>query len=194
MVEPDRDRLREALRTATSDGERVEILLRASEYKPEEGEPGATDQEIEAFAARLGITVPDGWRAWLRLRNGAIAGYGKFYGMSDIEDTLARFPHLLEYGWLPVGSDGCGSIFVLALQDVTSSGPTVLFLDWEDSDGELFNVASYAVASGLWPFLRLQLMDDLDLIDWHWPFDKERTLQEDPALVESTSAPLPWLT
>src|SRR5262249_26892411 len=161
------------------DMERVLILLRASEGSPENSRPGISDQTIDAFGARLGSTLPDELRAWLRLSNGSLGGYGGFFGVRprppvrDIEEESARLPRQFARTWLPIASDGCGSLYVLALRDMTSSGPAVLFLDWEDSRGELFNVASYAVASGIWPFLRLQLMHELDLLDWHWPFDRE---------------------
>jgi hypothetical protein len=186
------------LHAASNDMERVLILLRASEGTPENSRPGASDQAIDALGTRLGIVVPDELRAWLRLSNGSLGGYGGYFGVSpqhpvrDIEDALATLPQQFTRTWLPIASDGCGSLYVLALRDMTSSGPAVLFLDWEDSRGDLFNVASYAVASGIWPFLRLQLMHELDLLDWHWPFDREQTLREDPALVQCVSAPLPW--
>jgi len=47
-------------------------------------------------------------------------------------------------------------------------------------------------ASNLWTFLRFALEYELELLDWHWPFDREREVQEDPAILECVDVPLPW--
>ena len=58
-----------------------------------------------------------------------------------------------------------------ALRAHARAGRPVLFLDHESSREELYDTPTYVVASGLWPFLRLLLMDDLEMLDWEWPFD-----------------------
>jgi len=181
--------------------EQAEVVLNLLELTEAPGfvRTGATDVQLERFEQHLGRTVPDELRAWLRVCNGSLSGPGGFFGVDcdldslDIATALSTFPHWQERAWLPVASDGCGSVYVLALGCTTSSGHAILFLDHESSQKALCDTPTYVAASGLWPFLRLVSLRESHLIEWHWPFDKERTLQHDPDIIACSGVPLPWM-
>jgi hypothetical protein len=131
--------------------------------------------------------------------NGAFCGAQQFVALNncliDHGDFVARL-------WLPVATNGCGDYYLVDLTGPDQGDYPVFFWDHEvDQDLKTNNlIKGYAVASNVWIFslllLRNELRDDLAAPEerWHWPFDRDRTLQRDPDLARVTSAPLPWGT
>jgi hypothetical protein len=106
----------------------------------------------------------------------------------DIEHVFGFLPEFRDLGWLPLGTDGCGCYYVLATRSVDLPLRPVYFIDPYQDGG--YGMPTYAVASGLWPFLRFLFQSELS--DRTWPFDRAVVLAADPALAEIRSAPLPW--
>src|SRR5579884_3879178 len=120
--------------------------------------PGLGHADIESFARRTGLPVPPELQAWLRFTNGPGIGPGGVYGIRprrehlDMERVLDFLPVFKANRWLPLATDGCGDYFVLALGPQEDAQRPVLFIDPYEDGG--YGVPAYAVASGLWPFLR----------------------------------------
>jgi hypothetical protein len=89
---------------------------------------------------------------------------------------------------LPLGTDGCGDYYVLALGSGQDSLRPVFFVDPHGEGG--YGVPAYAVASGLWPFLRFLFRRELG--ERGWPFEARAVLARDPDLAKVQEAPLPW--
>ena len=87
---------------------------------------------------------------------------------------------------MPIAGDGCGNYFVLALNSADLPLRPVYFIDHEVD----FGVPGYAVASGLWHFLRGVLRKERG--DFYWPFKAKQALALDPDLKRIRGAPLPW--
>jgi hypothetical protein len=153
---------------------------------------GTTTVEIEKFARRNSIHVPEELQDWLLFCNGALLGPGGLYGLRpsdsflDIEARWALHGSWKEKGWLPVAGDGCGNEYVLLLNTPDSVDHPVLFIDTSANP----ETPAYVVASGLWLFLKFLFLDELKLT--HWPFDKEEVLAADPKLADYRVYPLPW--
>jgi SMI1 / KNR4 family (SUKH-1) len=176
-----------------------EVMRLAAQVPGPPGEPlppGLSDAEIEGFTRRTGLPVPPELREWLRFTNGPCIGPGGLFGIRprrgllDIERALGFVPVFRENGWLPLGTDGCGDYYVLALGPAEDSPRPVLFVDPHGEGG--YGVAAYAVGSGLWPFLRFLFRRELG--EGGWPFDQAAVLAGDPGLAEIRAAPLPWDT
>lgn len=97
-------------------------------------------------------------------------------------------PELKNNGWLPLGTDGCGNYYILALVSERESLRPVYFIDAYQHGG--FSRLTYAVASELWLFLRFLFRSELG--HRGWPFDSRSVLLSDPLLAEVRGAPLPW--
>ena len=178
---------------AVSAQDTIAILLDAADRSGARHFGGATNEQITAYETRLGVTFPDEFRRWLQICNGSLAEPGGFYGIAvapglpDLEAVLATHPEWMPQQWLPVASDGIGNEYVLVAHSRTSMGHPVLFLDHEQG-----YMPAYVAASNLWTFLRLLLENELEMLDWQWPFDPVEAVREDPALQECRIAPLPW--
>lgn len=178
---------------ADSSQDTIALLLDAASESGARGFIGATDAQIVACETRLGISFPGELQRWLRLCNGSRAEPGGFCGVAvaldlpDLEAVLAIHPQWLAQQWIPVAADGIGNQYVVIASSSTSQGHSVLFIDHEQGYRP-----AYVAASNLWSFLRLLLMNELEMLDWQWPFDRAETLREDPALAECRIAPLPW--
>jgi hypothetical protein len=150
--------------------------------------PGLCDADIEGFFQRIGMTVSSELRDWLRYTNGPCIGPGGLFGTRphrehlDMGRALLRIPEFRANGWLPLGTDDCGGYYVLT----TGSG-AVFFVD---PHGAGYGAPTYAVASGLWPFLRFLFRRELG--ERRWPFDPAEVLAHDPSLADVRGAPLPW--
>lgn len=169
-----------------------EEVLRLAEVVPREPgtplPPGATDSEIDAFVMLQQVTIPPEVRDWLSFTNGPRIGFGGVYGLKDFEDVYGFIPGFKERHWLPLGTDGCGCYYVLALDSEDKPLRPVYFIDPYDSG---YDTPTYAVASGFWQFLRFMFRHELG--ERGWPFDADLVLASDPELAGVRGAPLPWV-
>jgi hypothetical protein len=108
----------------------VHGLVAGAVRPPEDGPPqGATPEQLEVLAGRLGQSLPAALAAWLSVCNGAVIGPGGVFGQRpdlkhlDIPSALRRYPGWQQQGWIPVAGDGCGNYYIL-----TPDG-TVAFID-----------------------------------------------------------------
>ncbi len=98
-----------------------------------------------------------------------------------------------ESGWLPMGTDGCGSYYIVPLNgDFGPCKPVVFHA--HDND---YN-PTYIMASDLENFIRFLVEDKvtsaasaLDGGSYRWPLDKEDVLRRDPAILEFFEVSLP---
>lgn len=172
-----------------------EVIQLATQVPAPPGEPlppGLSDGEIDGFNSRTGLSIPPELREWLRFTNGPCIGPGGVYGIRpqrehlDMEGVYEFLPEFKENGWLPLGTDGCGDYYVLALAS-TQLRP-VYFIDGYQKKG--YKVPTYAVASEFWLFLRFLFRSELG--ERSWPFDAKAVLASDPDLARVKGAPLPW--
>jgi len=173
-----------------------EVLQLAARVPSPPGEqlpPGQTDREFDQFTLRTGLPVPPELRDWLRFTNGPCIGPGGVFGIrpprigGDMEAVFEFLPEFKVNRWLPLGTDGCGNYYVLALDSEREPLRPVYFID-AFNDG--FRTPTYAVASELWLFLRFLFLDELG--EDSWPFSAEEVLARDPNLARVKGAPLPW--
>lgn len=169
----------------------AEEVLRLAEIVPREPgvtlPPGATDAQIDAFTALHVVAIPPEVRDWLRFTNGPRIGPGGVFGLKDFEEVYGFMPEFKERLWLPLGTDGCGDYYVLALDPEDGPLRPVYFIDPYASG---YGAPTYAVASGFWQFLRFLFRHELG--ERGWPFDAAFVLASDPELAGVRSAPLPW--
>jgi SMI1 / KNR4 family (SUKH-1) len=159
---------------------------------------GISDADIDLFTEKTGLPVPTELRAWLLFTNGPCIGPGGIYGIRpkrnhlDIECTYEHLPEFKENRWIPIGSDGCGDYYVIALaphhQSVESVEP-VYFIDLHLKN--CFAKPTYVAASGFMRFLRFLFREELGLGSG-WPFDEKPVLENDPDLSKCTGAVMPW--
>jgi hypothetical protein len=158
----------------------------------------ATEEELRRFEHLHDVALPEELRSWLRRCNGASVNPGGLISLFGNEQGVCLDWYFKEYpawkktGWWPVASDGCGDLYILTSEIAIPSTGThpVCFLDQSD-----FSQPQYAVASGLWKFLRFLLEKEVLLAQGnenYWPWDKEVVLAVDPALAECRGVPLPW--
>ena len=151
--------------------------------------PGASEDEINDFIRRTGVTIPSGVREWLRFTNGPRIGPGGVYGLRDFEEVFGFRPEFRDKCWLPLGTDGCGDYYVLALDSEEYPLQPVYFIDpYQEGD---YGVPTYAVASGFWRFLWFLFHEELG--DRRWPFDRQYVLKNDSLIAGVKSALLPWV-
>lgn len=176
---------------------REEVMNLAAQVPSPPGEtlpPGQSDSEIDGFTERTGLPVPAELREWLRFSNGPCIGPGGIFGIRprskhfDMEAVYEFLPEFKEKNWLPLGTDGCGNYYVLDLASEPESLRPVYFVDAYQDRG--YSRPTYAVASGLWLFLRFLFRAELG--ENGWPFDTRFVLSCDPLLAEVRGAPLPW--
>jgi hypothetical protein len=165
--------------------------------------PGASELDVQAVEQIYGVRLPATLRDWFSAVNGAFCGTQQFVPLNDHSADYSDFIASL---WLPVAADGCGNYYLVDLTGPDQGTYPVFFWDHEtgyDSAADEIT-KGYAVASNIWIFSLLLLRKELRRLDagrrnsgnhgdaWHWPFDRDRTLQHDPDLARVTSAPLPW--
>ena len=164
---------------------------------PDEPLPaGIPDAEIDSFSRRTGIAIPSELRDWLRFTNGPCIGPGGIFGIHprrehlDIEGIYEFVPEFKTNNWIPVGTDGCGDYYVLAVTSPDYPLQPVYFVDvWQDGR---YSVPTYAVASSFLQFLRFLFRQELER-EPGWPFDSTMVLVIDPELAKVKSAKMPWV-
>jgi cell wall assembly regulator SMI1 len=176
------------------DHKRILGLLHKVPRPPEQQIPkGATDAEIGAFEARMGLLVPDDLRQWLRVSNAPCVGPGGLFGIGEaapdflnIESILGLFPAWQEKKWIPVAGDGCGNYYVVPTQHEFGAGFPVVFVESICDD----EAPAYIVASDLGHFLIFILERELGKASW--PFDEKVVVHDDPAILKFDHVSLPW--
>lgn len=148
---------------------------------------GAEEYQLDAFAVTNGFPLPVGVREWLMYTDGPCIGFGGIHGLRDYKRTFGILPEFQERQWLPLGTDGCGDYYVLALNSEDLPLHPVYFID---SIREGYEKPSYVVASGFWRFLWFMFKHELG--ERGWPFNKGYVLAHDPDIATIKSAVLPW--
>src|SRR6266498_519213 len=158
----------------------------------------ASEEELRRFERIHGMTLPGELKSWFRHCNGANVNPGGLESLFPRNETVCLDWHFKQYpawkqkGWFPLGSDGCGDLYIAMTQITIPASGThpICFLDQSD-----FAKPRYAVASGVWKFLYMLLQTQV-LHDQgkevYWPFSKAAVLDVDPALGECRELPLPW--
>jgi hypothetical protein len=90
---------------------------------------------------------------------------------------------------LPLGTDGCGDYYVLALDSEDRPFRPVDFIDPYQEGG--YSAPTYPVASEFWRFPWFLFQDELG--ERRWPFDAEFVRANDPAPKDVKSTLLPWI-
>jgi len=176
--------------------ELLDLLAHPSIVGPDGVPPGASELEIQTFERLHGLRLPPTVRDWFSVVNGALCGTQWFVGL-DYRPAVDHYHEFLAKSWLPVAEDGCGDCYLIDLTGPDQGDYPVFFWDHErdrDAEGRGL-IKGYAVASNVWIFSLLLLKHELErdrAEDWNWPFDRDRTLQDDPNLAGVRSAPLPW--
>jgi hypothetical protein len=182
--------------------------------RPEVFPKGATDQELDEFSARTGVSLPSGLREWLKITNGTAGYFGIPPVQRDcnIEEIWGYYPEWKEKAWIPIARDGCGNYYVqfVPLADnpsiqpvafVESIGDSVYVVASDALRFVLFQMeedfgihAELAKAEGLeefWPRWKLE-KDAPDMLVQAWPFNKKYMLFRDPQLAYIKNLPMPW--
>jgi hypothetical protein len=141
------------------------------------------------FVLKTGLAFPPEVRDWLRFTDGPRIGPGGIFGLRDFEEVYGFKPEFLAKRWLPLGTDGCGDYYVLALDSKDHPLRPVYFIDPYHEGG--YDVPTYVVASGFWRFLWFLFRKEVG--ERGWPFDPAYVLGNDPDLAKVTSARLPWV-
>ena len=130
--------------------------------------PGVSDSEIDGFVWKSELPIPPEVRDWLRFTNGPRIGPGGVFGIGDFERVDGFLPEFRENRWLPLGTDGCGDYYVLALDSEDKPLCPVYFIDPYRSG---YSTPDYAVASGFWRFLWFLFKAEMG--ERRWPFHPE---------------------
>ena len=168
-----------------------EVLRLATLVPREPGTPlaaGAEERAIAWFQMSQDFPLPLEVVEWLRFSDGSMIGPGGIYGLDAFKRTFAIQPGFKARHWLPLGTDGCGDYYVLALNSEDPPLRPVYFIDPHASNG--YDRPTYAVASGFWQFLKFLFQGELS--EKRWPFDAAHVLELDPELANVRSAVLPW--
>jgi hypothetical protein len=108
-------------------GEPFEHLLASLQRK----EP-ASDLAIASFERAFGRRLPDDYRAFLRLANGAEGFVGDYVAFYDLEHVLERHRMADESEYLVFGSDGGGEAFAFDYNDAPPSVVLMPFIGASD--------------------------------------------------------------
>jgi len=163
---------------------------------------GATEEDLTAFTSRTEIELPDDVKQWLRITNGpsAFYGIGSAQKGANMEELWELLPDLRQPGWIPVGTDDVGNIYVRVVSE--SGGRGGVFYVHATSPDEL----AYAAASDTLHFAVFSLEESLHVTPefssveeayksgkmYGWPRDKSFVLSKDPELAHVEGAPLFW--
>ncbi|MCX7407436.1 MAG: SMI1/KNR4 family protein [Planctomycetales bacterium] len=161
---------------------------------------GATTEVILDFENRTSIRLPDDFKLWLSLTNGARVGPGAFAGIKphdhelDIEYDYELHPEWRTLRWVPVSSDGCGNYYVIVTGQEYGKGFPIVFVDSIQGGDK----PAYIVASTFMRFARFALEEEIendkDNFDFPWPFDEAYMRLHDPEIVNFKGIDLPWQT
>jgi hypothetical protein len=158
----------------------------------------ASEEELLRFELVNGVAIPNELKSWFRRCNGASVNPGGLNSLFAKDQPVCLDWYFREYpvwktrGWWPIGTDGCGDLYILTTEITIPSTGThpVCFLDQSD-----FEHLAYVMASGLWRFLYFLLEKEVLLAQGrpsYWPWEKDAVLAVDPGLAECRGVPLPW--
>lgn len=107
-------------------------LLQATFPKDFESYPvvGQTEESLQAFMEGTNLELPPEILAFFEIANGLPVGSRGLDGISpthryrkrpkyrypDVESVYSYLPKLHDAGWLPIGTDGCGSYYTIPLK------------------------------------------------------------------------------
>ena len=158
----------------------------------------ATEDEIDDYQVRTGVTLPPPVREWLMMSNGPIVDQCAFYGINDgllpFDKAYAIFPAWHEMKWIPILDDSCGNYWVLPTRGEYGDGYPVVFVETMLDD----EAPAYLVASSLGHFIEFVLEDEILLAhedrqnDSYWPFERDKVLVKDPDMLKFHDVRLPW--
>ncbi len=176
--------------------EYVDDMVRGAEITCEGTIPvGASVKQIEAFERRIGLTLPPTYKNWLSRFNGAPIGPGGIYGVDcpymywDLESNQnADKPRICRTGWLEIAGDGCGNSYVLAAKGGFDLLEPIFFQQALFHRSE--HKATFIAASNMLAFVAGLLLREMEV--FHWPFDREKTLQLDPEIGIARGIQFPW--
>ncbi|MCL2119862.1 MAG: SMI1/KNR4 family protein [Planctomycetaceae bacterium] len=179
--------------------------------------PGLSLEQIKEAEKKFDLTLPPSVVEWLTYCNGQrkFMAWGNMHELDDITCHAVHTPHWKNRGWTPVGTDGCGSYY-LVIKHETSEGTLypVIFADKEhtfiyegevsvfEEQGLFCDHISYVVASDLPHFLEGVFLyeehrkkywdgDEYEYLNFWWPFDKKRVREFDPD-IEKIGIITPW--
>lgn len=133
--------------------QRLELLLRTkrSEYFAQL-QPGVTDDQLDAFAARFSVTLPQEFRDLYRWRNGQHLDYSEslhrnrmFCSLEEVAEAKAVFDEMIGFdfeepehwrrAWLPFLHNGGGSYLCIDTVGEDGRKPNQLVAFWKaDAD------------------------------------------------------------
>ena len=161
---------------------------------------GATDRDIDAVALFFGVDylgILEVWLAGCRgpfLVSQPIVGFGATKRPGDFfhyRDILESHPDWVDFGWVPIASDGCGNFYIYPLK-TGDEHYRPIFLVYAESPTE----PSQVVASNLLRFilrlLRSELTDFDESIedDIDYVFSEEEIRANDPEAVGMEPPPV----
>jgi cell wall assembly regulator SMI1 len=154
---------------------------------------GVSEEDINAFSERTGITVPEDLRLWWRWVYDCSLSHVGFFNIRssknlDVEGLFGLFPLWKDRAWIPLANDGCGNFYLLAARNDFGIGHPVFFVD-SASDP---NLPAYIVASDMDHFLTGVLVRELEGPFAGWPFDRDAMLEFDPQMAKYRGLPFPW--
>lgn len=157
-------------------------------------------EEINEFENLNKISFPKELKEWLTVCNGISIDntYFRLFGINKEQshlDILSTYEYCEEWkdlGWIPFSTDACGDFYVIDTKNTINNMHPIYFCDQCD-----YSKPDYIVSSNLWRFIKFMLENeiksDMDEND-KWPFNEQQVVKEDPEIILSKIAPLPWKT
>jgi hypothetical protein len=155
-----------------------------------------TDEQLHRFEKTHFVSLPPDLILWLKECNGSnIAPDGTIPLMEKFDETTSidwywhQYPSWKKSGWYPLGTDGCGDLYILHYDTKLPNCDTapVFFHDQSDLQAPL-----YLVASGIWMFFYFLIKSELDDDTNSWPFNETYVTSIDKILKKCDNFPLPW--
>jgi hypothetical protein len=166
---------------------------------------GLDIDDINAYCETNNLLLPDEMKIWLCLCNGITGGkreipvcFGDIYGIlkkqirfgaSDLIQDLSIHPYWQNLGYIPIGTDGCGSVYLLIPYVIGNCVKhPVVFFDHADSHEYTCDTPSYVIASGFLTFVDRLLLKELCIrrflnFDTNMPFSEKITTKHDPYIL-----------
>ncbi|MDR2644278.1 MAG: SMI1/KNR4 family protein [Planctomycetaceae bacterium] len=163
---------------------------------------GLSPNEIDIYCESNDLILPKEVKFWLSLCNGIHIGkkdipitFGEFYGLNlkksgyfcmDIMSDLIAHPHWKKSGYIPLCSDGCGSMYMLVPKNYNNKILyPVGFFDHSDSRENLCDNPSQILVSNFLTFVDFALTNEICIrryknYDISMPFSKNIIMKHDP--------------
>jgi len=146
-------------------------------------EVDARIRELETAAAH---PILETYRNWLhRYEQFVIEASCYVFGINGPGNLFDQQSPYLARGWINIANDGCGNYYALVTTGEFALPEPVIFLDAYAELDECF-----VVASDFASFIQGHLLKEKEA--FHWPFDRDETLQFDPNLAMARKVGFPW--